>query len=272
MTYQAPGSFGFEGTPNAVRALIIATCAISIASAFIDPFIGAYGPQFLLSLSWAGLAHFFLWQPLSYLFVLPAFSGITLSFFISLLFNMYILWFVGSSLVANFGTKSFLKLYLGSGIIGGLITLFVAALIGQNGFLAGPTASIFAILAAWTMLYPDMELLFFFLFPAKAKWIFAGFVAVIGLISLSQSDFMTLTSMLAGILCGYLFTVKKPASDGVENKIVNIKTGKPVKSDETNDDEAFVDAMLEKIGKQGESSLTARERARMDKISKAKRK
>jgi len=52
-----------------------------------------------------------------------------------------------------------------------------------------------------------------------------------------------------------------------QSKIVDFKTGKPVETDET-----FMDAMLEKIAREGEQSLSRKERKQMDRIAKKKQK
>jgi hypothetical protein len=51
-----------------------------------------------------------------------------------------------------------------------------------------------------------------------------------------------------------------------QGKIVDIRTGNQAQSDET-----FLDAMLDKVNRLGEGSLTWKEKLRMQRISKQKR-
>ena len=280
-------------TPRIIRNLIIWTSCITLLSAFVQSiimsFTTAYGPQDYLSLSWWGLQNWYLWQPLTFLFIQPLFyQGITFFFLITLLFNMYILWVMGSAIVDYVGVKPFLKLYFISGIGAGLIALAAMPVTGHYSALAGPAASILALLMAWTMMHPEIEILLFFLIPLKVKWIMAGIIAGVLLTTISQGDVGSLIFYLAGIFIGYGYGViawglqgpfafthkidhflnrlryQRQESSG---KIINIKTGQPEASDDH-----FVDEMLEKIAKHGEKSLSWRERQRLQRISEQKKK
>jgi membrane associated rhomboid family serine protease len=291
---------GPEFTPTTVRRLILATVLTSIASALIDPLfpylLHMPGPQEWLGLSWKGLDSFFVWQPVSYLFIQNnGYGGLSLFFFISLIFNMYILWIMGSAVHDRLGTKKFLTLYLGSGIVCGMGTLLVMALAGSYTSLAGPGPAIMAVLMFWTMMFPEAEIILFFLFPIKAKWLMAGLIGIILLISLSNLDLANAAFYLLGAIFGYVYFVspwelmrlsrwgnraarffasaKKlvslqktyDASPHLKGKIIDFHTGEELK-----DDEQFVDDMLAKISRSGEKSLNAAEKLRLQTISEKK--
>src|SRR5262245_14401940 len=120
--------WGPDITPKAILNLILVTSIVAILVALTDPlFTQIFGIslQTWLSLSWQGLQRYFIWQPMTYLFLQPlAPSGITLFFLIGLAFNMYILWVMGSAILEAVGTKPFLRLYFFSGIGAGLLALF----------------------------------------------------------------------------------------------------------------------------------------------------
>jgi membrane associated rhomboid family serine protease len=295
----SPYRIGPEFTPTAVKKLLILTLCFSLGSAFLNPFFSELmhipGPQEWFSLSWWGMDRYLLWQPLSYLFIHPiARGGIGFSYFISLIFHLYILWVMGSDICQKVSEKAFTRLYLTTGVTSGLITLFLMPLIGQYAVLAGPTASIIGLLICWAFLHPEQELLLFFLFPVKAKWLALGITGIAMLLSVSNLQFIYFFLYLPGALIGYLYalvgwgvhspfpTLYKPEwalirfsqklksflpkgkNPSKKGKIVSIKTGEP------DDDEAFVDAMLEKISRYGEGSLTFSERKRMKSISERK--
>lgn len=298
-TMMSPFRLGPEFTPSAVKKLLIYTLCFSLGSAFLNPFFTELmqipGPQEWFSLSWWGFHRYLLWQPITYLFVHPiGGGGIGFSYLISLLFHLYILWVMGSDTCQKVSEKALTSLYLTSGILSGLITLFLMPVIGQYAVLAGPTASIISLLICWAFLHPEQELLLFFLFPVKAKWLALGITGIALLISVSNLQFIYSFLYLLGALIGYLYALiawgvhspfpalykpelavirssqkiksllPKRKRSSKKGKIVNIKTGEP------DDDDAFVDSMLEKISRYGESSLTFSERKRMKKISEKK--
>ena len=283
-------------TPSIIKKLLIATAAICIGSALSEPFanalFGSAGLQQWLSLSWYGIKNFALWQPLTYLFV--QYTGtqiITLPFLISLLFNLYMLWITGSAVVRAVGETPFLRFYLSSGIFVGLLSLYMMKLTGQYQVLSGAWPAVFATLAVWTFLNPELELLFLFVFPVKAKWLFLGLFLAFLLIDLTQAAWVKLVFDLSGAFFGYVYALFAwdvrspwPITRSLESwllrlkrvkppsKIYDIKTGKPVKTDTLKTDDEFVDEMLAKISKSGPNSLTRQERQRMDAISARKRK
>ncbi len=79
-----------------------------------------------------------------------------------LFFNMLALFFFGPLLERRIGTKSFLAVYFGSGILAGLVqvTVFPAsAVLGASG-------AIFGVLGALTVLMPDLVIFLYFV-PLK---------------------------------------------------------------------------------------------------------
>lgn len=283
-------------TPSVIKKLLIATGVICIGSALSEPLFrtvfGTAGLQHWLSLSWYGIYHYAIWQPLSYLFVqYTGAEGINLYFLLNLLFNLYMLWVTGTALVRAVGENPFLRFYLLSGIFVGLLALFAMKPTGQYQVLSGAWPAIFASLTVWTFLNPELELLFLFLFPIKAKWIFLAIFLTLLLIDLTQLAWVKLVFDLSGSLFGYLyglfawdvrspFTFLKPIDrillrvKGIKNRaqIFDFKTGEKIHKKETLDDDQFVDEMLNKISKKGFNSLTRKERQRMDAIAEKKRK
>lgn len=297
MTYSTPYRFGPGQTPYVIKMLIIITCCVSIFAALTDgmfsQFFSMSGPQDWLSLSWYGMNHYYFWQPLTYMFVqYSGFQGITFFYLFALALNMYILWILGSIVIERVGNAPFLRLYFLSGIVAGLAALLVMPMAGYT-ILAGITPPMLALLVVWTMLHPEAEILLFFLIPAKVKWLTTGILGAIGLMTLSQLDFVHFVFYLTGAFFGYLYSLlawnlqgpfpfthpfdhqiakvgifvrqrfnkwKKKKSKGDE-KIVKFPES------ELNDDQ-FVDAMLAKISRQGENSLSWSEKRRMDEISR----
>lgn len=283
-------SWGPDKTPQPILWIVFTTLITSIFSTIsntiVQKLFGVPGPESWLGLSWWGLKNFFIWQPFTYLFVQDSYGqGITGLYLINLFFNLYIIWVMGSVIIEEFGPKSFIKFYVTSGIIAGLVTLAAMTLTGTYSILTGPTPTVLALLIVWTLLYPNSELLIFFTFPVKAKWLTLSIITLMLLNSLSQLDFNAFFFYATGITVGYIWAVgvyglRSPfnvlsrieASIGQRltksnhrpnSKIIDFNTGKSVESDEL-----FVDRMLAKIAKHGEKALSSEERTRLDKISR----
>ncbi|MEC7839023.1 MAG: rhomboid family intramembrane serine protease [Chlamydiota bacterium] len=300
MTYTSQASLGPEFTPKIIKNLIMMTCIASIGSALLDIFITAVfnipGPLSYLSLSWFGLNKLFLWQPLTYFFVYGVTGyGIGLSWLLGLAINMYILWVMGTNILERVGERPFLRFYLISGVLSGLVATFMMPITGSNVILTGAAPCILAILVSWVMLNPNSSLLLFFVLPIKSRWLVVGVISAIFLINLSTFDFIHLFFYMTGVATGYIYSVaawnlrspfpsthefdrtlaaygdriysffKSPGKGS--GKIFDIKTGKSI-----DDENRFMDRMLEKISKYGKDSLTWREKLRMNRISKKRNK
>lgn len=297
MTYQTYTPWSQGETPKSITLLIAVTALATLCCTALEPlFINVFkmnGPLEFFGLSWWGLSNFYLWQPITNLFIQNNAGGINLSFLIALTFNMYLLWLFGSNLIETYGTGPFLRLYFLSGILASLVALITVPYIRQYMVIAGMGASLLAIFVAWAILHRDTQLLLFFLIPIKAKWLLAAVLGIALLIPISELDFQSFFYYLTGILIGYLYStlawqssspfefmekidvflvslgrkarVKLPWFSKKSPKIVDINTGKaPL------DDDAFMDAMLAKIARKGEKSLSWQERDRMRKISEKK--
>lgn len=307
--------WGPINTPSTIKHLIIWTCVIAILSAILQSIFEQFGftpgPLQLLSLSWWGISNLYLWQPLTFLFVQPYSSaGVTFFSLISLFFSMYMLWILGTAILELVGKGAFLRFYFICGIAAGLAALFIMPLTGKYAMLAGSTPALLALLTAWSMAYPETEVLLFFLIPVKAKWIMAGLTGAMLLIAFSQWDIGSFFLYLASILFGYMyacvawgwhspFSFTGPLDSALATLGLRLRrfhigskwipfnrkdTKESLDRDAKNkvidigtgapqmSDEVFIDQMLAKISQYGERSLSWSERRRMQQISEKKRK
>lgn len=288
---------GPEFTPSIIQTLILITSVASIVTVLseglIEHLLGTGGLASLFGLSWNGIANAYLWQPFTYFFLYGTTPGTTITFFwlLGLTFNMYILWIMGSNIAERVTPLSFLKMYLKSGVIAGLAALGIIFLTSHDQLLLGPAPCILATLTAWSMLNPNSHLLLFFVIPIRSRWLIAGILIAILLINLSGGQFVDLSLYTTGTLTGYLYglwkwNLRSPFArlESVDNWLLNLKdkcigarkhhgkiydfqTGEPI-----NPDDRFMDAMLDKISKQGKESLTWLEKLKMNRIAKRKKK
>lgn len=294
LTHLNPFSGGSHS--KTLLQLIIITACASFGLALWDALISAnLGWPYLTSyftLSLAGIYRLFLWQIITYPFVMINYGlGLDLFYIISVLISLYILWVLGSVVFDHAGGRPLLQVYFTSSVVAGLCGLLVMVITGVSIPLSGPTAAILALFTIWTFLYPEVELLLFFVLPVRTKWLYAGVVGIIALLGISQLDFISLAYYFGALATGYLFCTlkweltspfewthgvdrrlinwgnRKRGTEKKSGKILEIFSGKPLL-----DDESFVEEMLQKISKKGQDSLTWAERKRLDEISRKREK
>ncbi len=84
-------------------------------------------------------------------------------------FNMLALYFLGLILEATWGAKRFLVFYLTCGAIAGMTHVILTPVLNQSWSvpLLGASGGVFAVLLACTVLFPNVRVLVFFLFPMR---------------------------------------------------------------------------------------------------------
>lgn len=97
------------------------------------------------------------WRLLTFIIIPPASSIL----FTAL--NMYFYYFIGTALENKWGARRFL-LYFVIGVIGAILAAVITG-IGTNHFL------LMSMFFAFAILYPENELLLFFVLPVKMKWL-----------------------------------------------------------------------------------------------------
>jgi membrane associated rhomboid family serine protease len=189
----------------------------------------------ILGLHYFTTQDFKIWQLVTYMFMHGNFGHI--------FFNMFALWIFGAALENTWGQKRFLIYYMVCGIGAGLIQLLVIGLrinslsqslppdavqmiyengrailyegknyIGDLGVLnmtinsvtVGASGSVFGLLLAFGLLFPNSLIYVYFLLPIKAKW----FVIIYGAIELfygvtGTADGIAHFAHLGGMLFGF---------------------------------------------------------------------
>ncbi len=193
-----------------VKKLIIGNVVVWVLEMLVDKLILGQ-PWFMANLGLLPQSifdHFSLWQLLSYMF-LHAYNPM------HLLFNMLLLWWIGSELEQRWGGRLFLTYYLVCGI--GAAVLYLLALfsytlishsaLGWGNPVVGASGAIFGLLLAFGLIFGERVIAFMMLFPMKAKY----FVMILGGIELANllnnglaSDVANLAH-LGGIVSGFLF-------------------------------------------------------------------
>lgn len=152
---------------------------------------------------------FKLWQPFTYLFLHSA--QLT-----HILFNMLLLWWVGSQIELTMGSKKFLTYYLVCGVGAGILYLLVV--FGVYLFMpsmatvmhtpvVGASGAVFGLLLAFAIFHGEEVVYFMMLFPMKAKY-FVCLLILIELFVISTSGLSGPVANLAhlgGIVVGFSY-------------------------------------------------------------------
>jgi membrane associated rhomboid family serine protease len=196
--YASSFSFGPGPLSTALKALIAANVVMFVLTTFVQSLVGYLGlvPAFVVHQFWV-------WQVATYMFL---HGGI-----FHILFNMLALWMFGTELERTWGTRYFLKFYFVTGIGAGALTVLFSQLpFGfaqqlQRSIIIGASGSIYGLLLAYALYFPDRPIYMYFVFPIPAK----VFVAIMGAIaffsSLSESGGVANATHLGGLIIAYLF-------------------------------------------------------------------
>ena len=156
------------------------------------------------------LSQWFIWQPLTYMFIHS-------SDLFHILFNMLILWMFGSELERLWGSKFFLTYYLVCGVGAALLyflALSVISLFTPLGVITqtpvvGSSGAIFGLMLAYGILFKDRILYVMMIFPMKARtfiYLLIG-IEVLSVLSSGLGGPVANLAHLGGLITGLLFLI-----------------------------------------------------------------
>ncbi|MEJ5361921.1 MAG: rhomboid family intramembrane serine protease [Spirochaetota bacterium] len=202
---------------------------------------------------------FYLWQLFSYMF-LHSTSG-----FAHIIFNMYALFIFGMPVERLWGSKKFLIYYLTCGVGAGLAIFIIALLSGGVGYYIptiGASGAVFGLLLAFGILFPDVEILLFFIIPVKARTLVILYGALELFLELSGGfDSISHIGHLGGLATGILYFIitrkhairyKTKGFVALQKKKANIPAEHVVDKNEIE----LQKTIVQKLYKQGEQALT----------------
>ena len=149
------------------------------------------------------LLHGFVWQLVTYCFIHQGILGTAL--------EMLSLWFLGSFLESNHGSRWLAELHFTSVVGAGLAAVGLSVVLhAENVLIAGAFGGIFGLLVAFGVIYGDME---FMLFPLpmtmKAKYLVIVYMLIAVAMLFSGSRVYAL-AQLGGALAGFLYIKAAP--------------------------------------------------------------
>lgn len=217
------------------------------------------------------------WTIVTYMFVHGGFMHVFM--------NMLALFFFGPPLEQKWGSRFFLRFYLVTGLGAAAFSVLLYSLTGPT-IMVGASGAIFGILVAFALNWPDAKIFLYFVFPVPAKW----FVAALGAFTLlstvqGSADGVAHWAHLGGLVTGFVhlrygerigrlahrvFYKERPASPrGRTRRAAPPPPPTPRRRRRADGDSLDeVDRILDKIRASGMDSLSARERAFLDEVSR----
>lgn len=276
----------FRSPTSATAIVLIVTVAAFVIQQLVEykhwfP-VGQY-----LYLSQAGIRHGYVWQLITFQFLHAN--------LLHIVFNALIIYFFGREIEDTLGREGFLKIYFGSGVVGGVCQVFLGPLLPGHVDVPvlGASAGALGLLAAFASMFPhrQLTLLLFFVIPVSMQartllWISVG-LAAFGI--LIPVDNVAHVAHFGGIVAGLAYVhwvvqgnlsfhwprfrpriVKRPRQlvRTAATRPSLWQRPKPPPEVELTPDEFMsreVDPILDKITEHGIQSLTERERQVLEK-------
>ncbi len=193
--------------------------------------------------------------------------------FFHLLFNVLLLYFTGTLFQSILGEKRLLYLYIMSGLCGALfllVTQFFFPYLG-SGYLLGASAAVMGIISAQAIYTPNYTVHLFFILQMPFKYF-----ALITFILSTLIDFSFNTggkiTHIGGALFGLIYAsyLKK----GIDLKTLSLFKKSPTTTifskKRFNNEDEYLDYLLDKISTKGYHSLTKQEKEDLFRISQKK--
>ena len=179
------------GIPNLMKFIVLGNALVYLLSVFSSASAVSF-----LAFDWAKICQGEVWRLVTFVFM-PGYSSLRDLLWVVLF--LYFYYFIGSILEREWGTPKFTLYYL-SGVVLTVIAGALAALLsGYNIYISGAGYVNLSMFFAFAALYPDLQVLFFFLIPVKVKWL-----------ALLDGAFFALnivTSLLSHNLAGWLMPI-----------------------------------------------------------------
>ena len=262
-----------------VKKLMIINGAIFLFQQFMGLFIPGF-IESIFGLSHTGLFYEFkVWQPFTYMFIHGGWMHI--------IFNLIALWMFAGELEQMWGSRVFLRYYLFSGLGAGLFIVIMNFIIftrtGNAPVTIGASGAIYGILLAYGITWPNREVLLYFVLPVKIKYLIIAFglFEFFGTLSSAVGSGGNISHIghLGGLISGYIYIMYKRGGSQPEfekskyNNNVHLINEflkkerlkrKQQEIDKRIEAKNIIDVLLEKIARDGMSSLSPKERKMLE--------
>ncbi len=206
----------------------------------------------------------YVWQLVTYMFLHGGFWHIAL--------NMFVIYMFGSALEQMWGSDRFLKYYFVCGLGGAAFSF----LFSYDTTVIGASGAGYGILLAYAVLFPDAQIYIWGLFPIRARVLVIVLIVIelgYGIAGRNAGGGIAHFAHLGGMAAGYLYL---KGERGVSQWWRRARGGLgrtsrprwPRGGASRGPDPDTINAILDKISREGYGSLTENERRILDEYSK----
>jgi len=263
-----------------VKKIMVVNGAVFIVQQFMALFAPGFMEQFF-GLTHVGFVHELkIWQVFTYMFLHGS--------WVHIMFNLLALWMFAGDLEKLWGSNLFLKYYLYSGVGAGFFIAVMNYLTYQNYNMAvvtiGASGAIYALLLAYGLSWPNREVLLYFIFPVKIKYLVLGFglIEFFGTLSNAVGNGSNISHIghFGGLVSGFLFIYRiKFQQQKIRKKEEGHRKNERFFRQSLHQEELeeqkrrleekikakeIIDSLLIKISKTGMDSLSAEEKELLD--------
>ncbi len=208
-----------------------------------------------------------------------------------IVFNMMVLYSIGGVLRQLLGDREFLWFYLVAAVFAGMCSMVFYRLVNIPAQIIGASGATMGVFCLVALHYPRQKVLLMGIIPIEFRWLLAAFVAIDTLPMISQvtaalqnrqaASQVANSAHIGGLIFGFLYfrwnmRITRWWDQFAGRIATRRRRGKLRVFTEAPEPESNlssqVDAILEKISREGEASLTARERKILAQASKQYRK
>jgi membrane associated rhomboid family serine protease len=270
---EQPPGLVLRAPRTVVTVLVIVNVALWLADFFTNYWLGnamavhtagCHGWPETLTTPWAW------WQLITYGFAHSR-------DFFHVLNNMIGLWFLGRDIEFHYGRREFVRLYLALLLVGGLAWALVNHLQGQQNTMAiGASGAVAGIVVLYALNFPHRTVLFFFVLPMPA-WVLGVLLVCMDVFGVTgaRGDNVAYTIHLAGAAFALVYvklrwnftrwTSFRLGLPGLRRE-PKLRVHDP--EQQWRELKQEMDRILEKYGREGESSLTRKERRTLEEASR----
>ena len=184
---QLERKYGRFGIPNLTNILVGGQILVLAIELFVNQTVSV----------WLALSRYFLlrgqiWRIITFAFI-PSYGGSILS----AVMGIYFTWFIGTALEQEWGDFRY-TVYLLSGMLGTVLACLLTGVTGSTYCLS------LSLLLAFAMLYPEVQVLLFFVIPIRVKY-FGFFAAALWVLSFLGAPLPQKLSLLLSMANVWLF-------------------------------------------------------------------
>ena len=169
------------GIPNLMRYIVIGNAVVYLLMMFSQ--MNDSNALSFLYFNWGAVCRGELWRIATFVFVPDGGNPLLVAI------SLYFYYWIGSTLERQWGTAKF-NLYYFSGVLLTVLGAILASVLsGYNYTIAGSTYVNLSMFLAFAVLFPDVQVLLFFIIPVKMKWlaILDGGLFALGIITSALS-------------------------------------------------------------------------------------